>query len=407
MLQPQSIRLYGLTMKNDQTPKLVLDSAVKPAAVRGRPWVYANQLQMNAEARRIVPGSVVRLAEPNGRLLGLYHFNPHSLIAARLLTRNTDRTIDAGYFEERLARALRLRDRLFEAPYYRLCHAEGDSLPGLVIDRHGDVLVVQPNTAGMTAALPDIRAALEALMAPRSIVVASDGPARASEGLEPLSALHGMALPVPLVIEENGCRFAIDPLGGQKTGWFYDHRDNRAFAARLSRGASVLDAYCYAGGFGLAAAKAGAARVTLVDRSAPALDLVRTAADLSGLNDCLETVTSEGFAYLEQETRRFDVVIADPPAFAKSRKDAPAALKGYEKLARLAADRVAEGGFLCLASCSHNVLPEAFAEATVQGLRAAGRAGRRIHAAGAGPDHPVHPFLPQTAYLKFIAYALD
>ncbi|WP_222874016.1 hypothetical protein [Hankyongella ginsenosidimutans] len=117
-------------MKNDQTPKLVLDSAVKPAAVRGRPWVYANQLQMNAEARRIVPGSVVRLAEPNGRLLGLYHFNPHSLIAARLLTRNTDRTIDAGYFEERLARALRLRDRLFEAPYYRLCHAEGTACPG-------------------------------------------------------------------------------------------------------------------------------------------------------------------------------------------------------------------------------------------------------------------------------------
>lgn len=394
-------------MKNDQMPKLVLDSTVKAAAVRGRPWVYANQLQMSAAARAVAPGSVVRLAEQNGRLLGLYHFNPHSLIAARLLTRNTDRAIDVGYFEERLARALRLRERLYAAPYYRLCHAEGDGLPGLAIDRYDDVLVVQPNTAGMTAHVPDILDALQRLLAPRTIILSSDGPARASEGLEPLSALHGAPPPSPLVIAENGCRYAVDLVGGQKTGWFYDHRDNRAFAARLGQGAAVLDVYCYAGGFGLAAAKAGAAHVTLVDRSAAALALVRNAADLSDLAERIETVESEGFAYLEQETRRYDTVIADPPAFAKSRKDVPAALKGYEKLARLAAERTADGGFLCLASCSHNVLPEAFAEATVEGIRAAGRAGRRIHVAGAGPDHPVHPYLPQTAYLKFIVYALD
>lgn len=394
-------------MKNDQMPKLTLDAAEKPAAVRGRPWVYANQLQMSAHARRVEPGSVVRLAEANGRLLGLYHFNPHSLIAARLLTRNTDRAVDVDYFLERLTRALRLRERLFALPFYRLCHAEGDLLPGLVVDRYDDVLVVQPNTAGMTESLPDILAALDTLLAPRTIIVASDGPARASEGLEPLHHVYGAMPSGPLVIAENGCQFTIDPVGGQKTGWFYDHRDNRAFAARLSRDASVLDVYCYAGGFGLAAAKAGATKVTLVDRSGPALALVQQAATLSNLDECIDVIESEGFAYLEQETRRFDVVIADPPAFAKSRKDVPAALKGYEKLARLAAERTADGGFLCLASCSHNIQAEAFAEVTAQGLRAAGRAGRRIHVAGAGPDHPVHPLLPQTAYLKFMVYALD
>lgn len=391
----------------DACPKIALAADTKPAAVRGRPWVFANQLKMTAETRALPPGSVVRLMEPDGRLLGLYHFNPHSLIAARLLTRNHNRAIDARFFTEKLTRALALRDRLFDAPCYRLAHGEGDGLPGLIVDRYGDVLVVQPNTAGMDASLDLIVAALESLVKPAGIAVVADGPARAQEGLAPRAeVLAGtVASPVPLV--ENGITYLADPIGGQKTGWFYDHRLNRAFAAGLARGQSVLDLYTYAGAFALACARGGATSVTAVDRSAPALALATEAAARNGWTDRVTTETAEVFSWLENNNRTFGLVVADPPAFAKTRKDIPAALKGYEKLARLSTAKVAPEGFLCLASCSHHVTPEAFLDACAAGIRAGGRSSRLIHQAGAGPDHPVHPQLPQTAYLKFLAFALD
>lgn len=388
-------------------PKILLNKQANPKSVRGMPWVYSNQLEMNAAARAIEPGGIVRLSQADGRLLGLYHFNPHTLIAARLLSRNTDRQIDRGFIEERLGRALALRQGLFDAPYYRLVHGESDGLPGLVVDRYGDTLVVQPGSAGMDAMIETILSALERTLAPAHIIVQADGPARAMEGLEPVARVARGAPPSPMRVEENGLAYLCDPLGGQKTGWFYDHRDNRAFAAHLARGGAVLDLYAYAGAFGLLAVARGARCASLVDRSAPSLVLARQAADAAGLGEKITVHADEAFAWAEACEERFDVVIADPPAFAKARKDVAAALKGYQKLARLAARLVKPGGFLCLASCSHHAEAGAFLAACTAGIREAGRSAALIRQSGAGPDHPVHPLLPQSAYLKFLAFALD
>lgn len=392
---------------DENEPKIFLARSIKPAAVRGRPWVFSNQIQFSADVRAIAPGTVVRLAEADGRLLGLYHFNPHSLIAARLLTRNHSRTIDVRFYKERIEKALALRERLFDRPFYRLVHGEGDFLPGLIIDRYGDSVVVQPNTAGMDAHKDLIIEALQTVLKPKTIALVSTGPARVLEGLEPLSEVPVGTIEGPVQLEENGLTYFGDMTGGQKTGWFFDHRLNRAFVSGLSKGQDVLDLYTYAGAFALAAARGGASSVTAVDRSESALALASKAAEANGLADRVTTATADVFEYLQNDTRHYGVVVADPPAFAKTRKDVPSAMKGYEKLARLAVQRVAPDGLLCIASCSHHISAEAFQEATSNGIRTGGRAARLIHSAAAGPDHPVHPLLPQTAYLKFLVYALD
>jgi 23S rRNA (cytosine1962-C5)-methyltransferase len=375
--------------------------------VRGHPWIFSNELQMTAEAKAIAPGTVVHVAESNGRVLGAYHFNPHSLISARLLTRSTTRAIDAAFFAERITRALALREKLFDVPYYRLVHAEGDLLPGLIVDRYGDTLVVQANTAGMEAARDPILAALKRTLNPAAILWAADSSARQQEGLEAVSeVVHGQIME-PLKLIENGITFFADVVAGQKTGWFFDHRNNRAFAAKLAKDGAALDLYSYAGGFGLTAAAAGAGSVLSVDRAAGAIALASQAADANGYGDIWSSETSEIFKWLEKAQGRFDVVVADPPAFAKTKKDIPAAAKGYAKLARLASQRVNAGGFLCLASCSYHMSAEAFQMACAEGIREGGRGAALIHSAGAGPDHPVHPQLAQTAYLKFVVYRLD
>ena len=376
----------------------------------GSPWLFSNELRMDADAKSVPPGSLVRLMAPSGKMLGVAQFNPHSLIAARMLTRNKDAEIDRGFVARRLARALQLRERLFDVPYYRLVHAEADGLPGLVIDRYGDTLVMQVNTAGMEALEPQIVAALEEVARPRNIVARNDAPSRLLEGLtQEVKALKG-ELPDRLELVENGLTFVTDPGGGQKTGWFYDQRPNRRFAAQFASGQDVLDLYSYCGGFALTAAAAGARSVTGVDSSAQALELAAASAARQGVADKVTFEKAEAFAFLDRaavEKKRFGLVVADPPAFVKSRKDLGVGLKGYRKLARMAAAVVSEPGFLCLGCCSHHVTAEQFAAESWNGIRDAGRGGRLLLSAGAGPDHPVHPALPETAYLKFLAYALD
>jgi 23S rRNA (cytosine1962-C5)-methyltransferase len=376
----------------------------------GHPWIYSNEVEMDAAARDLAPGSLVTLKRADGRPLGVAMFNPHTLLAARLLDRDTVRPIGRRFVMRQLERALKLRERLYRAPYYRLVHAEADGLPGLVVDRFGDVLVVQENAAGIERLEPAIVDALGALLSPRAIVLRNDSPARALEGL-PLQvrvAFGEIAGPVP--VEENGAVFLADVLAGQKTGWFFDQRDNRAFVAGLAAGARVLDLYCYTGGFAVAAARAGAASVVGLDRSETALALAGESAARSEVAAICEFRRAEVFAEAASRAaagERFDVVIADPPAFARSRRDVPAALRGYRKLARLAASLTAPGGFVFLASCSHNVPAADFAEAARRGLADAGRIGRILREAGAGPDHPVHPALPESAYLKSLTLALD
>ena len=374
----------------------------------GHPWAFSNEIAMTPAARAIPPGSAVRLEGDDGARQGAWHFNPHSLIAARRLDPDPAAPLDAGWFRARLAACLALRERLFDAPHYRLVHAEADGLPGLVVDRYGDALAVQANTAGMDRASPEILAALRDLLNPRVVVARNDSGVRRLEGLEETVTLlqgeDGKA-----EVREAGLTFRVDLLGGQKTGWFFDQRENRARVAALASGASVLDAFCHTGGFGLRCAAAGATRVVLLDSSGHALALAGESAAENGLADRVQPRRGEALEALERMAaagERHDIVIADPPAFAKARKDQPAALRGYARLARLAAALVAPGGFLFIASCSHHVAPGEFAEAAIHGIGRARREGRILFQGGAGPDHPVHPLLPESAYLKAMLFQL-
>ncbi len=379
----------------------------------GHPWIYSNEIQMTPAVKALPPGALVRVNDSQGSTLGLFGFNPHTLIAARLMTHDPRVSIDTGLLATRLRRALELRERYFNTPHYRLIHAEADGFPGLVVDRYGDVVVVQLNTAMMEALRAAILVALQEVLQPRAIVLRNDSPSRTLEGLE-LGTEIALADPAldltkPIEIIENGARFLVDVLEGQKTGWFYDQRDNRAAAAHLAKGARVLDVYTYAGGFGVQAGLAGASEVVLVDRSRPALDRGLAAAELNGLGK-VSAMQGDGVFVMEQlagDKERFGIVIADPPAFVKAKKDLNVGLRGYRKMIRAAAALVAPGGFLLAASCSHAVDTEAFANEMRAGLAKAGRSGRILRQAGAGPDHPVHPFLPESAYLKAILVQLD
>jgi len=365
---------------------------------------------MDVAAKALPPGTLVTMRRADDTPLGVAMFNPHSLVAARLLDRDANRAIGRRFFARRLERALRLRDRLFELPYYRLVHAEADGLPGLVVDRFAGVLVVQFNAAGIARCEPLVLETLDALLAPEAIVLRNDGPARVLEGLMPEARVAKGTIGGPVVVRENGAEFLADPLGGQKTGWFFDQRDNRRFVAALAHDARVLDLYCFNGAFSVQAACAGAAAVLGIDRSEPALKLSAEAAALNRVGETCSFHRGEAFgeaARLAAAGERFDIVIADPPAFAKSRKDVPAALRGYRKLTRLSASVTASGGILFLACCSHNVAEAEFAEAVRRGLGDAGRGARILRIAGADADHPIHPALPETAYLKAMTLALD
>ena len=376
----------------------------------GHPWVYSNEVAMDAAAKALIPGTLVRLEASSGKALGVATFNPHTLVASRIMDRDSGRVIGREFFAERLEAAQALRRRLYPEPFYRLVHAEADGLPGLVIDRFGDVLACQINTAGMALLETDLVAACETVLKPKAVIFRNDSSARKLEGLaEEVRVVAGEVVG-PVELYENGARFFADVLAGQKTGWFYDQRENRRFIASLAKDALLLDLYSFGGGFAVSAALAGAKAVSAIDRSDPALQLAAKAADSNRVASRCRFSRGEAFAELERlagEGARFDIVVADPPAFVKSKKDLGAGLKGYRKLARLAAAVVAGNGLLFIASCSHNVDEASFAEAVRRGLADAGRTGRILLSSGAAPDHPVHPFLPESAYLKAQTIALD
>jgi 23S rRNA (cytosine1962-C5)-methyltransferase len=256
----------------------------------------------------------------------------------------------------------------------------------------------------------ELLAAIDEVLAPAAIVLRNDSTARTVEGLPQEVRVVKGEVGREIELVENGVMFVADPLGGQKTGWFFDQRENRAFMARLSAGRRVLDAYAFLGGFGLTALQAHASEAVLLDRSEAALELARRAAERNGLSTRLRIEKGEAFQRMQamaEAGERFGVVVADPPAFAKSKKDLPVAVRGYRKMTRLAAALVEPGGFLLVASCSHNVPLEEFSEAARRGLQDAGRSGRVLRIAGAAPDHPVHPALPESSYLKALVFALD
>ena len=386
---------------------IIVPKGQRAKAREGSPWIYSNEIRMDPAAKALTPGTLVNVRGEDGRAFGTGYFNPKSLIAVRLLAQDCDVVIDASFFAERLKRALALRSAIYDKPFYRLCHAEGDGVPGLVIDRFDDHLTVQIGTAGMERQIAAITEALEVVIKPKTIILRNDAPSRALEGLEAYVKTH-KGEGKRIAVEENGARYLADLSEGQKTGWYYDQRDNRAFIAPFAKGKSVLDAYSYTGGFGILAAKAGAKDVVCLDSSAPALAIAEESARLNSVR--IKPVKADVFEELERlkaAGEKFDIVLADPPPFVKSKKDLEPGAKAYRKLARLAADVTAPGGVLMVASCSHNIPPERFAAECAQGLLRAGRRAAMIRQAGAGPDHPVHPLLPESAYLKALVYALD
>lgn len=376
----------------------------------GGPWVYSNEVAMDNTARKLAPGTLVRLQSANGEPLGAAMFNPRTLIAARLLDRDADAAIDAAFLGRKLAAARDLRERMYPGGFYRLIHAEADGLPGLIVDRFGDRLVVQVNTAGMERLTEELLAAIDRELAPTTVVLRNDSPARALEGLPQETRIAKGALDAPLEVRENGAVFLADPREGQKTGWFYDQRENRAAIAAFANGGRVLDLYSYAGGFTVACARGGARSVLAIDRSAPALELAAQSARRNQVDAVCRFERGEVFEELErrgQASETFEVVIADPPAFVKSRKDLAAGARGYRKLARLSAAVTAPGGFLFFASCSYNLDRATFDEQLRLGLSDARRTGRVLRESAAAADHPVHPALPETGYLKAAILQLD
>lgn len=377
---------------------------------QGHPWAFSNEIKMDAATKALPPGSPVTLHRVDGKPLGIASFNPHALIAVRRMSDDSTTTIDQSFFAGRLRRALALREKLYASPHYRLVHADADGLPGIIVDRYGDALAVQLNTAGADALLDPLLAALDEVLSPRIIVLQGDEHARAAEGLPPKFDVVKGELAGPVEGQEGEIAFFADLQAGQKTGWFYDQRDNRGYLARLATGGRMLDVYCYGGGFALQAARAGATSVTGVDSSQPALDLAAASAERNELSNKCTWIRSESFKQLEAfaaEKEKFDLVVADPPAFAKNRKSLSTGLRGYRKLARLAAGVVAPGGFLMLCSCSYHVDSAAFAAECARGIAAADRTGRCIRVGGAGADHPAHPHLGESTYLKSMLFQLD
>ena len=392
-------------------PVVRLKPKAEARAIRhGFPWVYADELVTDRRTQSLAPGAMAVLEDGDRRPLGLVTVNTKSKIIARMLDRNSDAVIDQAWFEARIARALSLRERLFDTPHYRLIHAEADGLPGIVIDRFGDTAVVQPNAAWAETHLDALVAALVAVTGVSHVVKNGTGRSRTLEGLTEETALLMGRVDAPIPVPMNGATYMADVMGGQKTGLFYDQRPNHAFAARLARGARVLDVFSHVGGFALAALAGGASSALAVDASAAALSLAGQGAQASGFADRFATRQGDAFQVLEAlavEGAQFDLVICDPPAFAPAKPALEAGLRAYERIAKLAAPLVAPGGYLVLCSCSHAADLASFRNASARGIGRGGRRGQLLHTGYAGADHPMLPQLAESGYLKALFFRLD
>jgi len=394
-----------------EVARLILKKNEERRLRQGHVWVFSNEVDVaRTPLTAFSAGQPVQVQGHDGKLLGSAYVNPHSLICARLVSRDPAQMLDRSLLVHRLNIALSLRQRMFAQPYYRLVYGESDGLPGLVVDRFDDVLAVQINTAGMEVLKADVVAALEKAVKPRVILLRNDSPARALEGLESYVENALGEAPESVVVEENGARFEAPLLTGQKTGWYYDHRDNRARMQRYVRGARVLDVFSYIGAWGMAAAVAGAAQVTCVDASARALDQVQRNAALNDAADRVETIEGDAFEALKAlraERAQFDVVIVDPPAFIKRKKDAKEGIQAYRRLNQAALQLLGKDGILVSASCSYHLQRDVFLDLLHQSARHLDRQLQVLEQGHQGPDHPVHPAIAETDYIKcFIGRAV-
>ncbi len=386
----------------ERLPVLRLKRGQERRLDAGHLWVYSNEVDSAATPLSdFRPGQFVVVSRFDGKPLGTAYVNPHALICARLVSRRPGAVLDGERLGQRLRTALTLREALYAEPYYRLVYSEGDQLPGLVVDRYGEYLVVQLNTAGMEALRGSVLEALGDLLAPKGMVLRNDSPVRVLEGLGREVEVLG-EVPETLQLRENGLEFSVDLRHGQKTGWFYDHRDNRAQLRRyLGPGVRALDLFAYVGAWSLGAAAAGA-DVIAVDSSAPALERLAANAAANGLEDRITPRRGDAFAELKtlrEAGERFDVVILDPPALVKRKKDLDEGARAYLELNRMAMQLLRPGGFLVSASCSFHFSESLLRRTLLRAARRLGRPLALLQRGGLGPDHPVHPAIPETDYL--------
>jgi 23S rRNA (cytosine1962-C5)-methyltransferase len=403
---------YGKAMTQTHTyPVVRLRPTAAAKAIRhGFPWVYDNEMVLDRRTKKIDPGAIAILEDAERAPIALVTVNPNSKIFARVLDRDLNVNIDQNWMERRLQTALSLRQRLFDEPYYRLVHAEADGFPGVIMDRFGDVVVVQPNAAWADRMIDDLVHAIIAVTGVKTVIKNASGRARALEGLDDDTVVMAGHMPDgPIPVPMNGATYMADVAGGQKTGLFFDQRPNHAMAATVSKGARVLDVFSHVGGFSLAALATGATSALAVDGSQAALDLAERGADAMSASSRFSTRKGDAFDVLTalgEEGAKFDVVVCDPPAFASSKNALDAGLRAYERVARLAAPLVSEGGILVLCSCSHAADLTKFRTACVRGIGRAGRQAALFHTGFAGPDHPLHPQLAESGYLKSLFFRL-
>jgi 23S rRNA (cytosine1962-C5)-methyltransferase len=373
----------------------------------GYPWVFRSEVINARESAALPPGQLVDFVRDKGDFVARGFFNPKPQLVGRVMSVQPTQKIDGNFVFHLIDVALKFRDKLYSQPFYRLIHAESDGLPGLIIDRYGDVIVCQVNTAGMEALYPHVEASLKKLIKPRAIILKNDTAARELEVLEQVVRVAQGNAPESLQIIENDTPFHVDLMAGQKTGWFFDQRENRAWVATLAKSGTMLDVFCHTGGFGVTAGKSGAENITFVDSSAAALEMVKKNAALNSIEKKCQVIEGKAFDVMEKLAaagKKYDVVVVDPPAFIKSRKDMSAGLKGYNKLARLSAPLVQKNGFLFFASCSHHANVTELLETVTEGLAKSSRIFQIIKISAAAPDHPVHPQLPETGYLKGLTF---
>jgi 23S rRNA (cytosine1962-C5)-methyltransferase len=370
----------------------------------GHLWIYSNEIDtQQTPLKNFTPGQQVIVESANGKPLGIGYINPHNLLCVRLISRDCKRPVDKSYFVHRINIALSLRQRLFDKPFYRLIYGESDGLPGLIVDRFGEHLVVQITTAGMEALKSEIIEALQKFLKPESILLRNDTQSRAVESLPNINQQASGITPEQIEIEENNTRFAIYPHTGQKTGWFYDHRSSRQQIARYVKGKRVLDVFSYIGAFGIQMANAGASETWCIDISAKALDELEYNAQLNRVDQkvtCIEGDAYTAMKELKLQQQQFDVVIVDPPAFIKKKKDHKTGLNAYRKINEMAMRLLTKDGILLSASCSMHLATHELQDIIRTAGRHLDKTVQILEQCHQGPDHPVHPAIEETRYIK-------
>ncbi|MGJ8686433.1 MAG: class I SAM-dependent rRNA methyltransferase [Spongiibacteraceae bacterium] len=386
-------------------PRLRLAKNEEKRLRGGHLWVYSNEVD-NAltPLKDFTPGQQVLVESHQGAIIGTAYVNPQSLICARLLSR-TQQDVGAGLITKRIKSALQLRETLYPHPCYRLVYGESDLLPGLVVDRFGDHLSVQFNTAGMEALREEVLESLVKVLKPESILLRNDSSMRKLEGLEEeVVTAYGQS-PEKVELIENGVKFLAPLATGQKTGWFYDQRPNREWLRNIAPGKRVLDLFSYVGSFGVQAAAFGASDVWCADISESALEGVHENAALNGLTDVVTTIQGDAFATLKslkEADEKFDIIIVDPPAFIKRKKDQKQGIIAYRRINEMAMRLLNSEGYLLSASCSMHMPREEMLELIRASSRHVDRHAQILMEGMQGADHPVHSAIPETRYLKAV-----